>query len=105
MKALCNNSKAKWILKYGTSRFQPHHMKSVLVETWEAFTVLSGNITRNSFNKTQLPPLIPPNMKTNTQACVASIQKSSKGINKIAEDTLAPIELEVTSTNNPMVII
>ena len=30
----------------------------------------------------------------NTQACVASIQTSSKGINKIAEDTLAPIQMK-----------
>ena len=33
LKALYNISKAKWMLKYGTTRFQPHHMNSVLVET------------------------------------------------------------------------
>ena len=93
------------MLKYGTTRFQPHHMKSVLVETWEAFTVSSGNIIRDSVAKTHIPPLTPPNMITNTQACVASIQTSSKGINQIAEDTLAPIQLQVTRTNDPMVII
>ena len=31
---LYNHSKAKWMLKYGNTRFQPHHMNSVLVETW-----------------------------------------------------------------------
>ena len=36
---------------------------------------------------------------------VASVQTSSKGINWIAEDTVAPIQLEVTRTNDPMVII
>ena len=36
---------------------------------------------------------------------VASVQTSSKGINKISEDTVAPIQLQVTSTNYPMVII
>ena len=36
---------------------------------------------------------------------VASVQTSSKGINLIAEDTVAPIQLEVTRTNDPMVII
>ena len=35
---------------------------------------------------------------------VASVQTSSKGINWIAEDTVAPIQLEVTRTNGPMVI-
>ena len=50
-------------------------------------------------------PLSPPNMITNTQACVASVQTSSKGINQISEDTLSPIQLQVTRTNDPMVII
>ena len=36
---------------------------------------------------------------------VASVQTSSKGINWIAEDTVAPIQLEVTITNDHMVII
>ena len=57
------------------------------------------------FDKTYLLPLSPPNMETNTQVCVASIQSSSIGINHIKEDTLSPIKLLKTSTNNPMVII
>ena len=44
-------------------------------------------------------------MIKNTQAYVASVQTSSKGINQIAEYILAPIKLQVTRTNNPMVII
>ena len=36
---------------------------------------------------------------------VASVQTSSKGVNLIAEGTVAPIQLEVTRTNDPMVII
>ena len=105
LKALYNILKAKWMLKYGTTRFQPRHMNSVLVETWEACKVSYVNIIRDSFTKTHILPLSPSNMVTNTQACVASVQTSSKGINQIAEDTLAPIKLQVTRTNNPMVII
>ena len=74
-------------------------------ELWEDFTVSAGNIIRDSFAKNHLLALCPPNMITNTQACVASVQTSSNVINKIAEDTLAPIQLQVTSTNNTMVII
>ena len=59
LKALYNISKAKWMLKYGTTRFQTHHINYVLVETWEAFTVSYGNIIRDSFYKTRLLPLIP----------------------------------------------
>ena len=93
------------MLKYGNMSFQPHHVNSILVETWEAFTVSAGNIIRDSFAKTRLLLLRPPNMITNTQACVASIQRSSKGINQISEDTLAPIKLIIKRTNDPMVII
>ena len=39
LKSLCNGLKDNWMLKYGTTRFQPHHMNSVVVEIWEAFTV------------------------------------------------------------------
>ena len=85
LKALYKIPKAKWMLKHGTMMFQPHHTNSVLVETWEAFTVSAGNIVRDSFTKTHLLPLSPPNIITNTQACVASIQTYSKGINHIAE--------------------
>ena len=34
LKALYNISKDKWMINYGTTRFQPHHMNYVLVETW-----------------------------------------------------------------------
>ena len=93
------------MLTYGTARFQPHHMNYVLVETWEAFTVSYGNIIKDSFAFSHLLPLSPTNMITNTQACVASVQTSSKDINQISEDTLEPIKFQVTSTNDPMVII
>ena len=33
LKAFYNISKAEWLLKDGTTWFQPHHMNSVLVET------------------------------------------------------------------------
>ena len=33
LKSLYNVLKDQWILKYGTTRFQPNHMNSVLVET------------------------------------------------------------------------
>ena len=75
------------------------------LEAWDAFKVAYGNIIVDSFAKTHLLPLIPPNMITNAQEMVASVQNSSKGINWIAEDTVAPIQLEVTRTNDPMVII
>ena len=105
LKALYNILKAKWMLKYGTTRFQHHHMNSVLVKAWEAFKVSSDNIIVDIFAKTHLLPLSPPNMIKNTQACVAFVQTSSKGINQISEDTLAPMQLQLTRTNDLMVII
>ena len=105
LKALYKILKDKWMLKYSTMMFQPYHINSVLVETWEAFTVSAGKIIMDSFNETYLLPLSPPNMITNTQAFVAPIQKSSKVTNEIAEYTLAPIQLLTTRTNKPMLII
>ena len=93
------------MLKYGTTRFQPHHMNSVLVEAWYDFKISSGNIIVEIFAKTHLLPLIPPSMITNTQAMVASVQTSSKGINCIAKDTVTSIQLQVTRANDTMVII
>ena len=73
--------------EYGTTRFQTHHMNAVLVEACNAFKIASGNIIVDSFAKTHILPLIQPNIITNTQAMVASVQISLKGINWIAKDT------------------
>ena len=69
LKTLYNISKVKWMLKYGNTTLQPHLMNSILVETWEAFMVSSGDIIRYSCTKTHLLPLSPPNMITTTHAC------------------------------------
>ena len=69
--------KAAWMLKYGTTKFLPHHMNYVLVEVWEDFKVSDGNIIMDRFVKTNLPPLIPTNLTKNNQACDNSIQVSS----------------------------
>ena len=60
LKALCNVWKAKWMLKYRTTTFQPHHMNNVIFETWEDFTVSSGNIITDSFLKLIHSPLAHP---------------------------------------------
>ena len=65
LKSLYNITKAEWMLKYGITRFQPHHMSYVLVEAWDALKVSYGNIIVDSFAKTRLLPLSPPNI-----ACV-----------------------------------
>ena len=44
LKALYKTSRAEWILKYGTLPLQPHHMNSVLFETWEAFKLSAVDI-------------------------------------------------------------
>ena len=78
LKAIYNILKDKQMLKYGTTRFQPHHMNYVLVETRKDFTVLYHNSIRDSFDKTRLLSLSPPNTIINTQTCVASIQNIQK---------------------------
>ena len=78
LKSLYNVEKIMCMLKYGTTTYSPHHMSSILVESWDAFKMSAGNITRDSFSKTNLLPLMPPNLTTNTQACAATIQESSE---------------------------
>ena len=95
LKSLYNVEKAVWMLNYGTTKFLPRHMKYVLVESWDAFKISAGNIIRDIFSKTNLPPLVSPGLTTNTQAYAASIQVSSESKAQINQQyishTVAPI--------------
>ena len=46
LKALYNILKDKWIMKYGTTRFQPHHMNSILAERWSMQSSFLGRRSR-----------------------------------------------------------
>ena len=76
----------------------PHHMKSILVEAWDDFKVSSVKVIRDSFLKTKLPPLRPPNLTKNTQACASYTQVSSgnkpEERNEISCRTVSPIEVQ-----------
>ena len=89
--------------------FPPHHMNSIFVEAWDAFKVSAGNIIRDSFVKTMLLLLIPHELTINSQACAASIQVASeppaKEINNRSCPKVAPIELQVTRNDDPMVVL
>ena len=86
----------------------PHHTNSLLVESWDTFKVSSGKIIKENFVKKRYP-LRPPELKTNNQACAASIQASSvaksEEINEISRCTFAPIEVQVTKIDDPMVVL
>ena len=56
-------------MKYGTKKFSPHHINSVLVESWYAFKMSSRKIIRDIFAKTKLPPHSPPDFKKNPGMC------------------------------------
>ena len=109
LNSLYNVAKSAWMRKYGKTKFSPHHMNSALVEAWVDFNISDGNIFRDSFTKTKLTPLNPTELTTNTQACAASIQVSSEAkaeeINNISLQTVSPIELQVTRTDDPMVVL
>ena len=68
-----------------------------------------GNSIRGIFVKTKLHPLSPPNFTIKTQACVYYIQVSygskAEDINGIEHRTVAPIEVQETRTDDPMVVI
>ena len=74
LKSIYNVEKSTWMMKYGTKKFSPRHMHSILFEAWDTFNISSGNIIGDRFSKTELPPLSPTDLTTNTQECDASIQ-------------------------------
>ena len=49
LKSLYNEVKYACMLKYGTAKFLPQHMNSLLAKAWGTFKVSSGNITRDIF--------------------------------------------------------
>ena len=73
LKSIYNEAKSEWMLKYRTANFSPHHMNTILVESWDAFRVSSGKVKMYNFAKTKLSPLSPTKLTTNNQACAASI--------------------------------
>ena len=56
LKSLYNKEKTEGIIKYGTTKFLPRQMKSILVEAWDTFKVSPGKVIRDSIAKTKLPP-------------------------------------------------
>ena len=98
-----------WMLKYGTARMLPHHINHILVKAWDAFKVSSGKFLRGRFVKTKLRSLAPTDLTTNNQACAASVQVTSgskyKEINEISCRTAAPIEVQKTRTNDPVIVL
>ena len=51
----------------------PHQMNSILVEVWYGFKAYPGNTIRERISKTNILPLIPSNLSTNTQEYVSSV--------------------------------
>ena len=109
LKSLYNMEKSSWILKYAMKKFLPHYMKSVLIESWDTFKVSAGNIVKGNFAKTNLLPLISTDLTTNNQSCAASVQVSygskAEEINNMLRQTVAPIELQFTGTDDTMVFL
>ena len=109
LKSLYNVAKSAWMLKYGTTDFSPHHM----ILSWFNHGILSSCQLVTSVEtyliKKMYPPLIPKDLTKNTQVCAASIEVSSvsntEEINNISLQTVAPIDLHVTSTNDPVIFL
>ena len=92
---LYGNTRMNCTRDHGTLKFSTPHMNSVLVETWGAFKLSSVTITQQDFKKTNTPPLSPPDIDTNLQACLAGTQQSNTekadDIGCIEKVSIAPI--------------
>ena len=93
-------AKMKWQRQHGTMKFNPAHMKSVLVEMWNSFQQQSACV---------IVPLAPPDHNTNTQSCLAVTQTpsgtKSEEIKQIARASMAPVAVDAIMTTDPMVIL
>ena len=93
---------------YRTKTVLPHHMESILVESWGAFR-MSSRIYKVHICDNKYTPLIPSDFTTNIQEFSASVQVyyGSKGeeINEISPHTVSPIEVQETMTNDTMVFL
>ena len=104
-----NEVKYEWILNYGMKRFLPYHMNSILMESWDGFKVSFGNVIRKILEKITPPPLILPDLTTNTQSCDASLQVSyrykAEEVNDISRLSVAYIEVQEIMTNDTRVVL
>ena len=96
LKSLYNVEKSAWMLKYGTKKFtSPHELR--LGWSMGFLQDVSCQHRQGQLCKKNLPPppLRPPNLTTNTQACSASIQVYSGAkageINNISRHRSTPI--------------
>ena len=73
------------------------------------FQYFSWKHLQGQLYENKATPLNPTELTTNAQACAASIQVSSEAkaeeINNISLQTVSPIELQVTRTDDPMVVL
>ena len=109
LKNLSGNEIMNWMRHFGTLKFSTPHINSTLVETWEAFKLPSATITQKYFKKTHTPPLSPPYIVTNHQACLAGTQNSNRekagDIGRRAKANIAPIDMEEFRTTDPSFIL
>ena len=76
MKFLYNGIKAFWIMNCGGDNFSPHHMNPLLVEAWDAFKVYYRKTIGDKISKKKLLPPSLPDITTNSEAYVSSIEVS-----------------------------
>ena len=79
------------------------------MEMWHSLQQQSACVIIDTFKKTKLLPLAPPDHDTNTQACLAATHtpsgKKSEEIEEIARSSMAPVAVDVIKTIDPMVIL
>ena len=59
-KRIYNEGKAKWDKTFVSTKFNPHHMNSVIIEMWKRLLIGTDKTTQHSFEKTKLLPLRTP---------------------------------------------
>ena len=109
LKYLYNVAKYTWMLKYGTEKFFTSRHELCLDGIMGYLQGISWKHHQINICENKYTPLIPPDLTINTQACAASIQvfsgSKAEEINEISHHTVATIEIQLTRTDDPMVVL
>ena len=112
LKGYYNEVKDEWDEKFGTTKYTPPHLNSVIVEAWMRFSQRAAPIVVRAFEKTNLFPLQPPKKNDDNSAagaCTAAMQcsqgKKSMELELFAQSAINAKPYSVKHTSDPMTIL
>ena len=111
VKSCYNDAKSDWDEKFATTSYTVPHMNGVLTDMWNRYVIRSAPVIKKAFAVTKIHPLRPPTADNEqaSHAFTASLQcasgKKAMELEHIGRQALAPINLSISLTVEPTVIM